>query len=112
MNKNYTVIRLDSWDKYRIRESIRRFRATNSTINGIPSKSKLFTLIRSPHIDKCSRVQYNLTPKIQILHLSPCADNKRRITTPLGLFLDLHPLKGVRIRYSSYSGGYNTLKFK
>ena len=83
-------INLKSFDNYYIKKSLQKIYRINQVLNGkiiyflgFPTTKKKFTLLRSPHIDKKSREQFELQRKKTCLSISV----KNVKTVSLFLFL-------------------------
>ncbi|MDD5614172.1 MAG: 30S ribosomal protein S10 [Candidatus Omnitrophica bacterium] len=69
---------------------------TGAKVSGpipLPTRKEIFTVIRSPHIDKRSREQFQLcTHKRMIEMLEPTAktiDALRKLTLPAGVYVEI-----------------------
>ncbi|WGH27651.1 MAG: 30S ribosomal protein S10 [Candidatus Shikimatogenerans bostrichidophilus] len=75
MNKNIKI-KLKSYDYILLEKSIKKIiksvLLTGVTINGpipLPTKKKIFTVLRSPHVHKKSREQFELSYHIRYLEI-------------------------------------------
>jgi len=81
MKKQNIHLRLLSYDHQLLDRAVRQIvmtvRRTGSAIKGpipLPSKERCFTVLRSPHIDKKSREQFELVVHKRILYIISPSD--------------------------------------
>jgi small subunit ribosomal protein S10 len=79
--KKQIILRLLSYDHQLLDRAVRQIvmtvKRTGSAMRGpipLPSKSRCFTVLRSPHIDKKSREQFALTVHKRILYIISPSD--------------------------------------
>lgn len=93
-------IKLRSYDHRLLDQSARNIvntaKRTGAKVSGpvpLPTKKEVFTVIRSPHIDKESREQFQLCTHKRLLEiLSPTAktvDALRKLNLPAGVYVEI-----------------------
>jgi len=78
------------------REIVETVKKTGATLSGpipLPTKREIFTVLRSPHIDKKSREQFQIKTHKRILEIiNPTAktiDSLRRLDLPAGVNVEI-----------------------
>lgn len=73
---NKIRIKLKSYDNYLVDKSadkiIKAIKTTGATVNGpicLPTQKQIFTVLRSPHVNKKSRDQYELRSHSRIIDI-------------------------------------------
>jgi len=99
--KNFILIRLQSYDVKILDESVKsiveQVKRTGAVVLGpilLPTKRKLYTLLRSPHTDKKSREQFELCIHRRLVKiLSPTPQTMEalfnKITLPPGVDVNI-----------------------
>lgn len=78
------------------REIVQTAKRTGAKVSGpipLPTKREIFTVIRSPHIDKESREQFQLSTHKRLIEiLQPTAktiDALKRLNLPAGVYVEI-----------------------
>lgn len=93
-------IKLKSYDNYLVDKSadkiVKSIKITGATVNGpicLPTQKKIFTVLRSPHVNKKSRDQYELLYHKRIIDIfSSCTktvDALMRLEVPSGIEVEI-----------------------
>lgn len=93
-------IKLKSYDNYLVDRSadriIKAIKITGAIVNGpiyLPTQRKIFTVLRSPHVNKKSRDQYELLSHNRIIDIySSCTktvDALMKLEIPSGLEIEI-----------------------
>uniref|UniRef100_UPI0032B2FC2D 30S ribosomal protein S10 n=1 Tax=Candidatus Karelsulcia muelleri TaxID=336810 RepID=UPI0032B2FC2D len=98
MKKKNIRIKLRSYDHSLLDKSVERIikyvMTTGAEINGpipLPTKTKIYTVLRSPHVHKKSREQFKLSSHIRFLEICNAGPNT------VNLLMKLELASGVEI---------------
>ena len=100
MTGNRIRIRMEAYDHRALdtsaREIVEQAARTNATVCGpvpLPTRTEKFTVLRSPHVDKKSREQFEMRTHKRIIDItSPTAktiESLNRLVVPAGVFVKI-----------------------